>query len=132
MKLYAFVFPARRANIFLASTADAGSGDLETVNLASVVDIDQFPRQNRNQSTARICITISQFSNILNAVTAVRGLAEGDKNFRTVLIVEYDVWPPYVVGWYVQHLNAAVFLWVPFQFVIVPRLQQKQRKNHSR
>lgn len=42
------------------------------------------------------------------------------------LIVQYDVWQPYVFRRYMQSLHTTVVIWVPLQFVVVPFLRQNK------
>ena len=44
----------------------------------------------------------------------------------TVLIIEDNIWPPYVVTGNVKHIHSTVFIRVPLQFVVIPILEQKQ------
>ena len=43
-----------------------------------------------------------------------------------VLIIEDNIWPPYVVTRNVKHIHSTIFIRVPLQFVVIPILGQKQ------
>ena len=43
-----------------------------------------------------------------------------------VLIIEDNIWPPYVVTRNVKHIHSTIFIRVPLQFVVIPILEQKQ------
>jgi hypothetical protein len=53
------------------------------------------------------------------------------RNAKNSLVIEDDVWPPDVVGGYVEHVDTAVFVGVPSHFVIIPELLHPQICGHN-
>ena len=53
------------------------------------------------------------------------------KQHKNSLVIEDDVWPPDVVGGYVEHVDTAVFVGIPSHFVIIPELLHPQICGHN-
>ena len=47
------------------------------------------------------------------------------------LVIQYNIWSPDVVGRHVQLLYAPVLVGVPNQFVVVPKLEGRERRRIS-
>lgn len=45
------------------------------------------------------------------------------KVFVVSLVIQHNVWLPYPVRWHPDKLDTSVIFWIPFQFVIIPDLE---------
>ncbi len=50
--------------------------------------------------------------------------------FFNLLVVEDDVWSPYVVGRNVQLFDTPILVGVPHQFVVIPKLKRKKERTN--
>lgn len=50
---------------------------------------------------------------------------------KYLLIVQHDVGSPNVVGRHVQLFNSSIFIWIPDEFIIVPKLKETSLLNRS-
>ena len=46
-----------------------------------------------------------------------------------LLVVEYDVWSPNVITGHVKLPHTTVFIWIPLQLVVVPKLKYYNQLN---
>ena len=61
-------------------------------------------------------------------VTGQLGYIIGSASVPYLLVIQYNIWSPDVVGRHMQLLYAPVLVGVPNQFVVVPKLKEETRK----
>ena len=40
-------------------------------------------------------------------------------------VIQYNIWKPDLIGWYIQSFHPTIVLWWPHQFIVIPLLQSK-------
>ena len=51
------------------------------------------------------------------------------KKENNLLIIQHNIGSPNVVGRYVQLFYSTIFIWIPDEFVIIPKLGKKEEKK---